>query len=373
VSLIVPLAIVVGVLLLTLVGHGASYLLLRRSAAGHGRTVVDSLIRNTHRPNQFLLPLAAAEIAASIVPLPALLRSTILHAAGIALVLAVAWLLIRLVDVLEDALLARYQMDVADNLRARQIHTQVDVLRRVTIVMVAVLAVGSVLLSFDQVRAAGAGVLASAGVVGIIAGIAVTPMASNVVAGLQIAITQPIRVDDVVVVAGDWGRIEEIHLTFVVVRVWDLRRLIVPISYFTHNPFENWTRVTADIMGWVYIEVDYTAPIEALRRHLGEVVAASPDFDGKFWNLQVTNLGRETVQLRALVTSADSSKSWNLQCEVREKMLGFLQENYPQALPRVRTEVGWAAGDGNGQAPSEPRARGPAKAAGRSQGEGGRV
>ncbi len=364
-SLAAALSIVAGALAVALAAHAAGYLLARSRTRGGRSTAEASLIRNTHRPNQVLLPLGAAAVAAAFVPLPAWLRSELLHGLGIALILAGTWLGLRLTYVLEDVLLARYQLDAADNLRGRQVETQIQVLRRVTVVVAAVVALGGVLLTFDQVRAAGAGLLASAGVLGLIIGVGVTPMVNNLVAGLQIAITQPIRLDDVVVVAGYWGRVEEIHLTYVVVRVWDLKRLVVPISYFTQNPFENWTRSSATVLGYVYIEVDYTMPVQALRDRLGEVVHASPDWDGDVWVLQVTGMGHETVQLRALMSSPDSSASWNLQCEVRERALAFLQEHYPWALPRVRTEVGWAGENGDGSQNAGARAALPHGAAGR--------
>jgi small-conductance mechanosensitive channel len=354
VSLIQALAIVVGVLVLAAIGQGASYFVLRRRAAEPRQAVARSFIRNTHRPIQLLLPFGAAAVATAIVPLPGGLRADLLHAISIALILAGSWLLVRLTYILEDALLVRYQGDAKDTLRARQLETQIHVLRRLSVAVGAVIGIGGVLLTFPQARVAGAGLLASAGVVGVIVGLALTPIVTNLAAGLQIAISQPIRLDDVVVVNDYWGRIEEIHLTYVVIKVWDLKRVIVPVSYLTQNPFENWTRSPSNLLGYVYIEVDYTMPVEALREHLGEVVRASPDWDGQVWNLQVTNLGHETVQLRALMSSSDSTTSWNLQCAVREKALAFLQDSYPSALPRVRTEVGWAHGDGEAPRPPEP-------------------
>jgi small-conductance mechanosensitive channel len=361
-SLIQALAIVVGALVVVAVGQGASYFVLRRRAKAPRQAVARSFLRNTHRPVQLLLPLAAATVAANLVPLAGWLRGEILHGLVIGLILAGSWLLVRLTYVLEDAVLARYQLDPTGNLRARQLETEIHVLRRVTVFVGALIGIGGVLLTFSQARVAGAGLLASAGVVGLIVGLAVTPIVTSLVAGLQIAVTQPIRLDDVVVIYNPsgtsyWGRVEEIHLTYVVVKLWDLKRLVVPVSYLTQNPFENWTRSTANVLGFVYILVDYTMSVEALRTHLGEVVHASPDWDGQVWNLQVTELGRETVQLRALMSSADSSRSWNLQCEVREKALAFLQERYPSALPRVRAELGWAGGDGemaHREAPARP-------------------
>jgi small-conductance mechanosensitive channel len=351
VSLIPALSIVVGVLVLALLGHVAGYLVAGQRTHGRGRIVAESFVRNTRWPSRVLLPLCAAEVAVAVVALPSRLHSGLLQGIGIALMLAAVWLAVGLFSVLEDALLARYRLDATETLRGRQLETQVHVLRRITVVVAAVVAIGGVLLTFGPVRAAGAGLLASAGVVGVIIGLGATPLINNLIAGLQIGVAQPIRLDDVVVIYNTtgtsyWGRIEEIHLTYVVVKVWDLKRLMVPISYLTQNPFEVWTRNNATVMGYVYIVVDYTMPVQALRDHLTEVVKASPDWDGDVWTLQVTDLSNETVQLRALMSSPDSNASWNLQVEVREKALTFLQENYPWALPRVRTEVGWAEGDG---------------------------
>jgi small-conductance mechanosensitive channel len=356
VSVVEALAIVVGALVLVAVAQGVTYSVLRRRVSEPRRAMARSFVRNTHRPVQVLLPLGAAAVATAFVPLSDRQRGDLLHALTIGLILAGSWLLVRLTYVLEDALLARYQVDAADSLRARQLETQIHVLRRLTVGVGALIGLGGVLLTFAQARAAGAGLLASAGVVGLIAGLALTPIISNLIAGLQLAITQPLRLEDTVVIKDYSGVVEEIHLTYVVIKVWDRKRLIVPIAYLTQNPFENWSRSPSNLLGYVYIEVDHTLPVEALRAHLTEVVHASPDWDGEVWNLQVTNLGLATVQLRALMSSADSSRSWNLQCEVRERALAFLQESYPSALPGVRTEVGLAGGDGEPARPA-PRAR----------------
>lgn len=338
-SVITSIAVLAGVLALGLVGHAVSYFVLRRRAGNAESWAGTSLVRHTRGPAQLIVPLTAAEMVAPYVPLPQAARSLLTHALGIALVLSTAWLVLRLRYVLEDVLLMRYRLGARDNLRARQMHTQVEILRRITVVVLAVVSLALVLLSVPEVRAAGAGILASAGVAGLIAGVAARPLAANLAAGIQLALTQPIRVDDVVVVDGHWGRVEHIALTYVVVREWDLRRLVLPIAYFTQNPFENWTRSTADILGWVHLELDYTVPVDVVRRRLHEILAESPGWDGKVWSLQVTNLGVQTVQLRPLMSSPDSSASWDLQCEVREKMLAFLQREYGQAVPRVRAEV----------------------------------
>jgi small-conductance mechanosensitive channel len=194
-------------------------------------------------------------------------------------------------------------------------------------------------MTFEKVRQLGATLLASAGIVGIIVGIAAQKSIATLFAGIQLAITQPMRIDDVVIVENEWGRIEEITLTYVVVRIWDLRRLIVPITYFLEKPFQNWTRISADILGTVFLYVDYTVPVEAVRTELRRILESSPLWDGQVCVLQVTNATERTVELRALMSAADSSSGWGLRCEVREKLIEFIRQNYPEGLPKVRAEL----------------------------------
>ena len=222
---------------------------------------------------------------------------------------------------------------------ARKVHTQVSILRRILSVGIIILALGAVLMHFDSFRQLGTGLLASAGVVGIIIGFAAQRTLGNLLAGFQIAITQPIRVDDVVVVEGEWGRIEEITLTYVVVRIWDLRRLVLPISYFIETPFQNWTRTSASILGTVFLHVDYTVPVDAVRTELQRLLEASSYWDGEVWRLHVTDTSERTVELRALMSAADSADAFELRAEIREKLIAFLQRTYPDALPRIRAEV----------------------------------
>jgi small-conductance mechanosensitive channel len=195
------------------------------------------------------------------------------------------------------------------------------------------------LMTFDRVRQLGTTILASAGVVGIVVGMAAQRTIATFIAGLQIAITQPIRVDDVVIVENEWGRIEEITLTYVVVRIWDLRRLIVPITYFIESPFQNWTRTSADILGTVFVYADYTMPIDVLRDELQNILKKSEHWDGKVCVLQVTNASDRTMELRALMSAADASTAWTLRCEVREKLIDFIRREYPKSLPKVRAEL----------------------------------
>ncbi|HKI49937.1 MAG TPA: mechanosensitive ion channel domain-containing protein, partial [Desulfobacteria bacterium] len=249
------------------------------------------------------------------------------------------WLIIKVIYVFEDFVLSRYNIDAADNLKARQIKTQLQILKKMAAIVVGILALGVILMSFDKVRQLGTSILASAGIASIIVGLAARQSIATLLAGVQIAITQPIRYDDVVIVEGEWGRIEEITLTYVVIRIWDLRRLIIPITYFLEKPFQNWTRTSADLLGTVFLYVDYTVSVQAVREELERILQGSDLWDGRVGGLQVTNSTDRAVEIRALMSAADSSRAWELRCRVREKLIEFLQENYPDALPRVRAEV----------------------------------
>ena len=255
---------------------------------------------------------------------------------SILLIVAVAIILFQAVSLVQKAVLARYDISVPDNLQARKIYTQVHVLSNTLYVVIGLFAVASVLMLFDEVRHFGTSILASAGVVGIIIGFAAQKTISNLFAGFQLAMTQPIRLDDVVIVEGEWGRIEEITLTYVVIHIWDDRRLVVPLSYFIEKPFQNWTRASADLMGSVFVWVDYSLPLDETRKALKEIVETNPLWDKRFWNLQVTDASEKTMQLRVLATSADSSKSWDLRCDIREKLIAYIQKSHPQSLPQLR-------------------------------------
>ena len=260
----------------------------------------------------------------------------LLHVFTLVLIACVAWLVIRTTRAFEDYLLDKFDVNVKENLRARTIHTQFRVFKRIIIFIVIILAVGLMLMTLPQVRHLGTSILASAGIVGLIVGFAAQKSLATLLAGIQLAITQPIRLDDVVIVENEWGRIEEITLTYVVVRIWDLRRLVLPITYFIDKPFQNWTRATADILGTVFLYTDYTVPVGTVRVELERILKNSPHWDGKVCVLQITNATERTVELRALMSAADASIAWNLRCEVREKLIGFIQQNFPQALPKTR-------------------------------------
>jgi hypothetical protein len=261
------------------------------------------------------------------------------HGLSLGWIAAAAWLAMNMTLVFEAAVARKYDIASTDNLRARKVLTQFKVFQRILVVLIGILALAAMLMTFEPVRKVGMGLLASAGVAGIVLGFSAQSTIATIFAGIQIALTQPIRIDDVVIVEGEWGRVEEITLTYVVVRIWDLRRLVVPITYFIERPFQNWTRVSADLLGTVFLYVDYTVPVSAVREELHRILKESKWWDGKVWNLQVTNATERCVELRALMSASDASTAWDLRCHVRERLLEFIQARYPEALPRFRAEI----------------------------------
>ncbi|MDQ0729242.1 mechanosensitive ion channel family protein [Arthrobacter sp. B1I2] len=260
------------------------------------------------------------------------------HFLLIALIGAFAWLAVAVLLIVEAVVLNRHSVDVADNRRARRLRTQMILARRIAVALVVVLAVGTAMLTFPAIQALGAGLLASAGVISIVAGLAAQTSLVNVFAGMQLAFTDAIRVDDVVVVQKEWGRIEEITLTYVVVHLWDDRRLILPSTYFTTTPFENWTRRQSEVMGTVEFDLDWRAPVEDMRTELRRVLAGTELWDERVGVLQITDATGGFVRVRILVSAADSAALFDLRCLVRETMVTFLQQNHPQALPHQRWE-----------------------------------
>ncbi|MDF1590677.1 MAG: mechanosensitive ion channel [Desulfobacterales bacterium] len=320
----------------------ASYLLIKgfeRLSARSGTTLDNIFFRHCRGPFRWLILVISLNFFMPLGQLTASAHAFVSQVLYILLILSFAWLVVKVTGVMEEFMLSRYRMDVSDNLRARAIQTQIRIIKRIILVVVGILTFAVILMTFSKIRQIGTSILASAGIVGIIVGFAAQRSISTLLAGIQIAFTQPIRIDDVVIVENEWGRIEEITLTYVVVRIWDLRRLIVPITYFMEKPFQNWTRTSADILGPVFLYVDYTVPVQAVREELYRILKDSPLWDGKVWGLQTTNASERTVELRALMSAADASNAWNLRCEVREKLIEFIQKQYPHGLPRVRAEV----------------------------------
>jgi small-conductance mechanosensitive channel len=285
------------------------------------------------------LPLVAIILYAPVLAVSPNLQALFSRVVSMLLIGTVAAILLQLVDTLATLVLARYRIDVSDNLQARAVYTQVTVLKKVTVAVIIVFTAASMLMVFDSVRQFGTSILASAGIAGVIVGFAAQRSIATLVAGFQIAMTQPIRIDDVVTVEGEFGRIEDITLTYVVVRLWDLRRLVVPITYFIEQPFQNWTRTSSNLLATVYLYTDYDVPIEPLRAELTRLLEASTTWDRKVNVLQVTDAKERTVEIRALASAADAGRAWDLRCEVREKLIAFLQTHYPSSLPRVRAEL----------------------------------
>lgn len=298
-----------------------------------------SLIRRWRKPAKLLLPLLAVLLALPSLQFPEKLADLLQHLSGLALIASVAWLLSATIYGLQELVLQRYDVTASDNLTARTVSTQVNVLIKIAMVLIFIIAGATMLMTFDKVRQVGMSMLASAGIAGIIIGFAAQRSLATLIAGIQIAITQPIRLDDVVIVEGEWGRIEEITLTYVVVCIWDLRRLVLPITYFLERPFQNWTRVSADLIGTVTLHCDYRVPVEAVRDELKRILAGNELWDGKSSGLVVLDATDRTIVLRALVSSKNAGDAWDLRCYVREKLVEFLQREYPDCLPRVRADL----------------------------------
>lgn len=315
--------------------------LIRGATRGLEGPVRAALLRRLPGPLRVLVPLLFVYVT-----VPALQESLPPEgAAGVAVLLRVlfvgagAWLLVALLYAGEEAVVEHYTLDTPNNLKARKVVTQVRILRRIATAVIGVLAVGIVLLQYDPLREVGTGILASAGIIGIVVGIAAQRTLGDLIAGIQIALTQPIRVDDVVIVEGDFGWIEEITLTYVVVRVWDRRRIVLPITHFVEQPFQNWTRTSSDLIGTVFLYLDYSVPVDDLREELQCIVETSEHWDGDVVGLQMTDASERTVTLRALASAKDAPTLWNLRCEIREKLVAYIREQYPEALPALRTRL----------------------------------
>jgi small-conductance mechanosensitive channel len=297
------------------------------------------IVRNIRGPLQLLLLIGALYIGFKTLRPQWITHSTVLQIYSIIAMICLSWLLIKVIYLVSSLLLNHFDLQRKDNYRARQVHTQIRVLQRIAVVLVIFLSISGILFTFESVRSQGIHLLASAGILSILIGLAAQKTMSTFFAGLQIAIAQPIRVDDVVVVESEWGRIEEIHLTYVIVKLWDLRRLIVPITYFTDRVFQNWTQKTADILGTVMLYVDYTSPVTLIREELDRFLEGNPLWDGKVKGVQVTNTTEHTMEIRILTSSPNSEASFDLRCAIREHMISYLQKNHPTSLPRLRAEI----------------------------------
>jgi small-conductance mechanosensitive channel len=297
-------------------------------------------LRTYFYPSLSLILIAAlSHLALPLFDLPPHLEDPLTHLVQIILISSSTWLLIRLTGFVEILSYHRFDVTALDNIRARRMRTQLQFIVRLIYIMISMVGFSFVLLSFDSARKFGASLIASAGVASVVIGFAAQKSLSNLIAGFQIAFTQPIRMDDVVIVESEWGRIEEITLTYVVVKLWDLRRMVLPITYFVEKPFQNWTRHSADLMGYSFLYMDYRVPVDEVRKALRQVLESSPLWDKKVCILQVTDLKEHTIELRALMSARNASDAFDLRCEVREKLVAYIKEKYPDSLPRMRAEV----------------------------------
>lgn len=351
-NLLLSAVLLIAAIATSLIAHYIVFWLLRRFAGRKGGALDQSLIKHGQGPTRWIFPLLAALAILPGLPLPPILMSGLEHITGLGLIAAIAWLVTLFVDITSDVIAGRYRIDVADNLVARRIQTQFQMLRRIVFVLVAIITLSIMLMTFPAIKHIGVSLLASAGLATLVVGMAMKGTLSNLIASVQIAFTQPFRLEDAVVVEGEFGWIEEIGTMYVVVRIWDLRRLILPLSYFLDHPFQNWTRTGAQLLGNTLLYVDYNVPMEELRKELRRICEASPLWKGEVCVLQTSDATEHTVQLRALMDARNSSDAWDLRCLVREKLIQYLQKNYPESLPHYRGEVQGASGQANQPAES---------------------
>ncbi|AMA57610.1 mechanosensitive ion channel family protein [Bradyrhizobium sp. CCGE-LA001] len=333
-SWFVGLSLVAGAILLALAFYRFAAWLLNR-AFGTRLPLLSVFIDRTAGPAQLALCLAAVALVLPLAPLSDAFRTPLTSLFVVAFIALIGWISIRIVDMSAARYLQNFR-DVTENFVARKHVTQVRVFKRVTDTIIVIITVSTALMTFDSVKQYGVSLFASAGAAGIIVGLAARPLLSNLIAGLQIAITQPIRIEDAVIIENEWGWIEDIAATYVVIRLWDWRRMVVPLSYFIEKPFQNWTRDTASLIGVIALHVDYRADVARIRRWLEGAVKESKLWDGEVVNLQVIDADSRTIELRALVSARNAPQSWDLRCEMREKLIAFIRDEMPEALPRER-------------------------------------
>lgn len=299
-------------------------------------STIRSIIKHLGRPAEYFFPLLILNWAIPFMHFDDRTTNLLLKINGILLILSFAYLLMKLINVVQDYIIHQFDIKKTDNLRERKIRTQLQYLRKVIVFIITILATIAILLSFESLRRIGAGLLTGVGVGGIIIGFAAQKSLGNLLAGLQIAFTQPLRIDDVLVVEGEWGRVEEITLTYVVINIWDKRRLILPITYFIEKPFQNWTRTTSSILGTASIFVDYAAPVDKIRTEFDRLIASHPLWDKEAKALEVVNATDKVLELRCLMGANTSGDAWQMRCFIREHLVKYIQENHPEALPKVR-------------------------------------
>ncbi|MFD2999555.1 mechanosensitive ion channel family protein [Pontibacter toksunensis] len=330
---IIAAAIVVGIVVKVII-----FKLLRFYNRHENPYMVRSLTEHLNQPLGFFIPLLFVSMSVQALPYPENKIFIMWRVIEILDIIVFSWILVKLTDVAADMVRHQFAIDKTDNIRERKLFTQLTFVKKLAVTIIIFMAASFILLSFDAVRKLGTGLLTSAGVAGIVIGLAAQRSIANLLAGMQLAFTQPIRLDDVLVLEGEFGRVEEITMTYVVLRLWDNRRLILPLNYFIEKPFQNWTRTGSDILATVYLYTDYTVPVDAVRQELNRILAGTDLWDKRVSGLQVTDSKERTLELRALMSANSSSIAWDLRCLIREKLVLFIQQNYPGALPKTRSE-----------------------------------
>ncbi|HVS64952.1 MAG TPA: mechanosensitive ion channel domain-containing protein [Thermoanaerobaculia bacterium] len=335
-SIVLPLVAVA----VSLVIHAIFFAIATRVAARTAFRGDEALVRQAQRPALLGFAFVALQVVLPAVGLESGPQAVAGQIVALGLIAAATWLVISAIGAVDDVVMLRYDLEAEDNLNARRVHTRVRVLSRTAMIVVTVVGTAAALMIFPRVRQFGISMLASAGIAGIVVGMAARPTLANLIAGLQIAFTEPIRIDDVVVVEGEWGRIEEITSTYVVVRIWDERRLIVPLDRMIQQPFQNWTRESSELLGTVFLWVDWSVPVDAVRKELKRLLDGNEQWDGRVANVLVTDTSERAIQLRALVSARNAGDLWELRVHVRERLVAYLQEHHPQSLPSLRATVG---------------------------------
>lgn len=316
--------------------YGILFMVSKRFAKGGDEALLQQIRRRLKWPGYILLMLVISTVNLYIISPDENVYYGVKHLLTIFYIVNISWILVHVIKLFKHFILGKYDIHTKDNLKARKVYTQFRIIERILIVIVVVVAFSVSLMTFESIRNIGISIFASAGVAGVILGLAAQKVIGGILAGFQIAITQPIRLGDAVIVENEWGWIEEINLTYVVIKVWDWRRLVVPTTYFIEKPFQNWTRNTAHIMGTVFLYTDYTVPFNALRDALTRLLKASEYWDGEVNVMQVTEAKERSVEIRMLMSAVDSPTAWNLRVEIREKLIEFIQQNYPESLPHTR-------------------------------------
>jgi small-conductance mechanosensitive channel len=310
-----------------------------KRAIGPKRSIAVQVLETTSGPSKLAVCLVAVAVVLPLAPLNDDLRNALTHLFAVASIALIGWISIRAVDLVAARYLQRYRLEIEENFLARKHVTQVRVFKRVIDTVIVIVAVSTALMTFESVKQYGVSLFASAGAAGLVVGLAARPLLSNLIAGVQIAVTQPIRIEDAVIIENEWGWVEDIASTYVVIRLWDWRRMVVPLAYFIERPFQNWTRDAASLIGSIILHVDYAADVPKIRERLERVVQESKLWDGAVVNLQVVDTNARTMELRALVSARNAPQAWDLRCEMREKLVAFLQAEMPEALPRDRADV----------------------------------